>query len=255
MWTANTESDLAGYRVYRAQTPGTGYVRLNSSLITSPSFTDTAATAGSTFYYAVSAVNSKGQESRKSNEVVATVPASFGPARFTDVPVDSPFYRSIDRIAELGITAGCNSSSYCPDQNLTRAQMAILLLKGMYGSTYTPPATTRLFTDVPSNHWAAAWIEQLYSEGVTSGCGPGKFCPDGIISRAEMAVFIVKARHLSTYYSQLFTDVPGNHWAFAYIGGVAQAGITAGCGGGNYCPDTAVTRGQMAVFLCKAFGL
>jgi len=177
------------------------------------------------------------------------------PARFADVPPADPFYPSVDRIAQLGITAGCSADSYCPDSNVTRAQMAVFLLKAMYGSTYTPPATTGLFSDVPSSHWAAAWIEQLYREGVTSGCGQGRFCPDAVISRAEMAVFIVKALDMTTYYAQLFDDVPWGHWAFAYIGAFAHAGITAGCGGGNYCPDSPVTRAQMAVFLCKAFGL
>jgi hypothetical protein len=52
-----------------------------------------------------------------------------------------------------------------------------------------------------------------------------------------------------------FTDVPTNYWAFQYIEALAASGITAGCGGGLYCPGTAVTRDQMAVFLAKALGL
>ena len=52
-----------------------------------------------------------------------------------------------------------------------------------------------------------------------------------------------------------FTDVPTTHLFFQYVEALAAAGITAGCGGGNFCPDAAVTRGQMAVFLSKALGL
>jgi len=52
-----------------------------------------------------------------------------------------------------------------------------------------------------------------------------------------------------------FGDVPTTHLFFQYVEALAAAGITAGCGGGNYCPDAAVTRGQMAVFLAKALGL
>ncbi len=52
-----------------------------------------------------------------------------------------------------------------------------------------------------------------------------------------------------------FTDVPTNYWAFQYIEALAASGITAGCGGGNFCPTTPVTRDQMAVFLAKALGL
>jgi hypothetical protein len=52
-----------------------------------------------------------------------------------------------------------------------------------------------------------------------------------------------------------FNDVPTNHPFFQFIEALADSGITAGCGGGNYCPDQPLTRGQMAVFLAKALGL
>jgi hypothetical protein len=53
----------------------------------------------------------------------------------------------------------------------------------------------------------------------------------------------------------VFLDVPTNHWAAAWIERLAAEGITAGCGGGNYCPGTPVTRDQMAVFLLKTFNI
>ena len=52
-----------------------------------------------------------------------------------------------------------------------------------------------------------------------------------------------------------FGDVPTTHLFYQYIEALAAAGITSGCGGGNFCPDAALTRGQMAVFLAKALGL
>lgn len=52
-----------------------------------------------------------------------------------------------------------------------------------------------------------------------------------------------------------FGDVPTSHPFFQYVEALAASGITAGCGGGDYCPDSPVTRGQMAVFLAKALGL
>ena len=55
--------------------------------------------------------------------------------------------------------------------------------------------------------------------------------------------------------SPTFGDVPTNHQFFQFIEALAASGITGGCGGGNYCPDNFVTRGQMAVFLAKALGL
>jgi hypothetical protein len=52
-----------------------------------------------------------------------------------------------------------------------------------------------------------------------------------------------------------FGDVPASDPAFAYVEALAASGITAGCAGGNYCPDASLTRRQMAVFLAKALGL
>jgi hypothetical protein len=52
-----------------------------------------------------------------------------------------------------------------------------------------------------------------------------------------------------------FGDVPGSHSFYPFIEALAKSGITGGCGGGNYCPDSPLTRGQMAVFLSKALGL
>jgi len=52
-----------------------------------------------------------------------------------------------------------------------------------------------------------------------------------------------------------FGDVPDSDGAFAYIEALVASGVTAGCGGGNYCPDTPLTRRQMAVFLAKALGM
>jgi hypothetical protein len=72
--------------------------------------------------------------------------------------------------------------------------MAIFLLRGEHGSSYTPPAATgAVFGDVPLGSFAVDWIEQLALEGITSGCGGGNYCPDNSVTRAEMAVFLVRA--------------------------------------------------------------
>jgi hypothetical protein len=74
--------------------------------------------------------------------------------------------------------------------------MAIFLLRAEHGSSYTPPAATGVFGDVPPSYWAAAWIEQLYAEGITGGCGGGNYCPSQAVTRAEMAVFLVRTFNL-----------------------------------------------------------
>jgi len=177
---------------------------------------------------------------------------------FSDVPTENIFYTYIDKILEQGITVGCGSGNFCPDSPVTRAQMAVFLLKAKHGSDYVPPAPTGLFADVPSGYWARSWIEQLANEGITAGCGPGLFCPENSVTRAQMAVFLLKAEHGSDYVppapTGVFADVPADHWAARWIERLASESITAGCGPSTFCPDNPVTRGQMAVFLSKTFG-
>ena len=184
---------------------------------------------------------------------------------FTDVAPDYWAWDFVERLYSAGVTGGCGTDPlrYCPAGAVTRAQMAIFLLKGIHGSSYSPPAVggSTGFGDVQPGHWAAAWIKQLAAEKITSGCGSGNYCPDAPVTRAQMAVFLLKAKHGTAYMPPVvgsstgFSDVPTDHWAAKWIRQLAAEGITGGCGNGQYCPDTPVTRAQMAVFLVKTFNL
>lgn len=182
---------------------------------------------------------------------------------FADVPTDYWAYTWIERLYNAGITSGCGTNPliYCPEGTVTRAEMAVFILRGMHGSAYTPPAATgTVFTDVPASYWAAAWIEQLAAEGITGGCGTGVYCPDNTISRAEMAIFLLRGEHTSAYTppaatGTVFTDVPVGSFAADWIEQLASEGVTGGCGTGVYCPGNVVRRSEMAVFLVRTFNL
>jgi photosystem II stability/assembly factor-like uncharacterized protein len=119
---------------------------------------------------------------------------------------------------------------------------------------------TGTFEDVPASHWAWPYIERLYDAGITGGCtvNPLFYCPEATVTRAQMAVFLGRGIHGPSYTppgagnDTGFGDVPSEHWAAAWIKQLAVDGITGGCGGGNYCPEAAVTRAQMAVFLLRS---
>ncbi len=181
--------------------------------------------------------------------------------RFLDVPLGYWAATSIDKLVNDGVSTGCGLRLFCPEDPLTRAQAAILLLRAKNGSSYTPPpATGTVFADVPAAAFAAAWIEALAAAGITTGCGGGDFCPDVGATRAEMAIFLLRAKNGSAYTpppatGTVFADVPATAFAAAWIEALAAAGITTGCGGGNYCPGATVSRAQGAVFLVKTFGL
>ena len=114
---------------------------------------------------------------------------------FNDVPVDYWAAAWIKQLAVEGVTYGCGAGSYCPDATVSRAQIAVLLLKAKNGAAYTPPSVgdSTGFSDVATNHWAAAYIKQLVADGITGGCGASLYCPDFNVTRAQMAVFLVKA--------------------------------------------------------------
>ncbi len=184
------------------------------------------------------------------------------PSIFTDVPSTYWAVTYIEALYNAGITSGCSTSPlmYCPAASVTRAQMAVFLLRGIHGSSYAPPpATGAVFGDVSTSTFAAAWIEQLAAEGITSGCGSGNYCPDATVTRAQMAIFLLRSKYGSSYVppvaTGIFSDVPVGSFAADWIEQLAAEGITSGCGGGKYCPNSAVTRDQMAVFLVKTFNL
>ncbi len=112
------------------------------------------------------------------------------------------------------------------------------------------------FLDVPQSYWARRWIQAIYNAGLTSGCGSRIFCPDSATTRAQMAVFLLRGHDGSSYNppaatGAVFSDVAATAFAAAWIEQLAARGITAGCGGGNYCPDSPVLREQMAVFVLR----
>ncbi len=190
----------------------------------------------------------------------ATLPSAWF-ADFLDVPSTNLFHDSVESIVRAGITSGCGAGNYCPGNSVTRAQMAVFLLKAEHGADYVPPPCVGNFDDVLCPSAYADWIERLAAEGVTSGCGGANYCPGNPVTRAQMAVFLLKTKEGSSYVppaaTGIFGDVPPGSPAADWIEELYGRGITGGCSAAPllYCPGNANTRGQMAVFLTRTFGL
>jgi len=173
---------------------------------------------------------------------------------FGDVLPGDFGFSSIEAIFAAGITAGCGGGNFCPNAVLPRAQIAVLLARAM-GLFDVPPRGH--FSDVSPTDFGAGFIERLAEENVTAGCGGGKYCPNEATTRAQAAVLVAKASGRTPIVPQtgVFADVPPGSFGAGFIERLAADGITVGCGGGNYCPNTPITRAQIAVFIAKAFGL
>jgi parallel beta-helix repeat protein len=180
-------------------------------------------------------------------------------ADFLDVPSSQQFYSFVTTLVSNGITAGVGGGLYGVNDDTLRQQIAVFILKGRHGLCFTPPHCSGVFADVPCPSTFADWIEELAGEGITGGCGGGDFCPQTPVRRDQMAVFLLKGEHGSSYVPPMctgaFLDVPCPSTFANWIEELAAEGITGGCGGGNFCPGSPNTRGQMAVFLTKTFHL
>lgn len=158
---------------------------------------------------------------------------------------------AIERIAAAGVTTGCNApfgDAYCPARAVTRAEMASFLGRAFE----LPIATHDPFRDDDGSPHEPD-IARIAAAGVTHGCAPERFCPNAVVTRGEMAAFLVRAASLPPG-SDAFSDDDGNPFE-ADIDALAAAGITLGCGPGRFCPHGAVTRAEMAVFLVRLLDL
>jgi len=167
---------------------------------------------------------------------------------------------SIEAIAAEGITRGCNpplNDLFCPSAPVTRGQMAAFLVRAL---DLSDDGGGSSFVDDDGSVFEMD-IARLAAAGITKGCNPplnDMFCPDAVVTRGQMAAFLVRAfGYVDDGVGDLFVD--DNYSIFeADIDRLAAAGITKGCNppdNDNYCPDQAVTRGQMASFLARALDL
>ncbi|HEX4439485.1 MAG TPA: IPT/TIG domain-containing protein [Thermoanaerobaculia bacterium] len=178
-------------------------------------------------------------------------------ADFLDVPQGDPFHDAVEELVRGGIAVGCGAGNYCSAASVTRAQVAVFLLKAEHGKGWVPPPCRGLFADVACPSPFSDWIERLADEGIAGGCGGGNYCPNDAVRRDQMAPFLLKTEHGTAYVppacAGVFSDVPCPSLFADWIEQLVTENVTAGCGGGDYCPDAPNTRGQMAVFLTKTF--
>jgi hypothetical protein len=165
---------------------------------------------------------------------------------FTDLGGTS-FRDDVLWVAEAGITSGCAPALYCPTQGVTRGQMASFLSRALD----LPSTGTDFFTDDETSTHETA-INRVAAAGIASGCTATTFCPGRAVTRGEMATFLSRALDLPGTATDYFTDDEGSTHETA-INRVRAAGIASGCTTTTFCPNTPVTRGQMAAFLHRAF--
>ncbi len=177
---------------------------------------------------------------------------------------------AIEGLVAAGITSGCEvgpPALYCPDQPITRAQMAVFLTRGFgleliepepdpNADAAAPVIAVDSFTD-DDGHPFEAEIEVVASHGITRGCAEGRFCPDQPVTRAEMASFLIRSiggfDGFDPPADRFDDDQESPHQID--INRLALIGVTNGCGERAYCPADPVSRSEMASFLGRALDI
>jgi hypothetical protein len=171
----------------------------------------------------------------------------------------SVFEADIEWLVAEGITKGCNppvNDMFCPDDLVTRGQMAAFLVRAL---NLSDDGGGNSFVDDDGSIFESD-IAKLAAAGITRGCNPpvnDRFCPTSNVTRGQMAAFLVRALgYVDDGGGNLFLDDDGSIFE-TDIDKLATAGVARGCNppvNDRFCPNSNVTRGQMAAFLHRALG-
>ena len=175
---------------------------------------------------------------------------------------DADHQADINELHGLGVFVGtlCEANSLCPNDPTARWIAAVWLVRLIDGDDPAPVTESR-FADVHVSTmwedavWYAPHVERLAELEITVGCSedPLRFCPDVMLSKAQVASWIARAFDLDSASSQGFVDAVGSVHE-ANINAAVAAGVMEGCSTDpkNFCPDDTVTRGEMANYVNKA---
>lgn len=180
---------------------------------------------------------------------------------FSDVLPSDWYAGFVHALYALGLTSGFPDGTFKPLNLLSRAEIAVFLLRGLNGASYAPPAATgTVFTDVNGSEWYAAWVEALRATGLVSGYPDGSYRALNNVTRAELAVMLLRAKHGTAYTppaasGAVFTDVNGSEWFAAWVERLAAEGIVSGFPDGTFRALNNATRAEVAVMIQRTFGL
>ncbi len=167
--------------------------------------------------------------------------------KFNDVPANHWSTKAIYDLVNRKIVAGYGNNVFGFGDNITRGQVARMIY------AYVKPADVDAsfknpFTDI-KGHMFEKEILALAKEGLVAGYGEGKYGPDDILTREQMAQVLTNAFKFKATKSTSFTDVDKNSWAYNAINALGENGVTAGTGSNKYSPQMHVTREQYSQFL------
>jgi hypothetical protein len=170
--------------------------------------------------------------------------------RFIDVPYGHRNYVHINTLVGLGIINGYNDNTFRPNNTLTRAQAAIMIVRAAGIST---EGVSSNFTDVPPTHAAYKFISAAFQAGIINGYSDGTFKPNANVTRAQIAIMVQRAFNIQASGTLVnFTDVPEGYAPKKFIEILASQKIVNGYSDGTFKPLNNVTRAQFSTMIFNA---
>ncbi|KXH80233.1 MULTISPECIES: S-layer homology domain-containing protein [Bacillus] len=167
--------------------------------------------------------------------------------KFSDVPANHWSTKAIYDLTNRKVVQGYGNNIFGFGDNVTRGQVARMIYM------YVKPADADTsfknpFTDI-RGHMFEKEIRALAKAGLVNGYGEGKFGPDDVLTREQMAQVLTNAFKFKATKTTSFTDIDKNSWALKAISALEENGVTIGTGGKMYSPYAHVTREQYSQFL------
>ncbi|MHC0036497.1 S-layer homology domain-containing protein [Pseudoneobacillus sp. C159] len=171
---------------------------------------------------------------------------------FKDLPKEKGFWaeKEVDYLIKQGIISGYADGTFRPNEPITRAQVAGMMVQALKLSVKERPNPG--FKDVSPKSYYYQAIAAVAAEGIIRGDEEGRFRPGEYVTRAQMAAILRRAMGYKQEWNQRFLDIEKTHWAFSEINSIAENGITWGKGQFQFVPNDWTSRAQFSVFLARA---
>ncbi|WP_214483777.1 S-layer homology domain-containing protein [Bacillus sp. SM2101] len=170
---------------------------------------------------------------------------------FSDVNSDYWAYKEINYLLDEGIAESLNGTKYMPNDNITRAQAARMLVKALKIDVNDTSIPDVSFPDLSKSHADYPYIKVAVNEGIFKGKDNGNFGTNENLTRAQMAKVIVETFDLEGDFPFSFKDISNDFWAEDYISKLRASEVTTGYSDFTYKPNNNVTRAQMAAFVYR----
>ncbi|WP_426446752.1 S-layer homology domain-containing protein [Paenibacillus sp. S-38] len=174
-------------------------------------------------------------------------------AAFADLPSGHWASAAVRELAAKGIVNGMENGRFAPDQSVTRAQFAAMVVRAL--GLEAKSGAAQPFTDVASGAWYAKAVAAAYSHGIVGGRSESTFAPDELITREEMAVLIVRAHAAQeggkaaegAGLQAVFTDYAEvSDWAAEAVQSAVELKLLQGRAQGLFAPGDTTTRAESA---------